>query len=504
MPNWTNETMWTGDNLPILRGMNSESVDLIYLDPPFNSKHDYAAPIGSKAAGAAFKDTWSLSDIDLAWLLDFEKNHPDITKIINATLTDSDKAYLIYMAPRLIEMHRILKSTGSIYLHCDPTMSHYLKLLMDTIFGRKNFRNEIVWKRTSSAARGSRKLAAIHDIILFYAVSSTTKTNPVYTENDPDYIKRFYRFTDEHGRYRVGDLTASGVRYGDSGEPWRGINPSDKGNHWRGPGAFPPHISKPDDWDNLSTRKKLERLDSLGLIHWPERGNMPGFKRYLSTSSGQPMTDLILDIPPLSHAAKERTGYPTQKPIALLNRIIKASSNEGDMVLDPFCGCATACVAAHNLNRQWTGIDISEKAYHLVRDRIIDMGGLFYNLTQRTDLPKRTDLGKIPKYNSKENKQKLYGEQEGLCNGCREHFFIKNLTVDHIIARKVGGTDHVSNLQLLCGYCNSVKGSFGMEYLLWKLGSSNTSKPWYKPGFPHYPSDGVTVMNQQMKINEPY
>ncbi len=143
--NWSNETMWTGDNLPIMRGMNSESVDLIYLDPPFNSKANYAAPIGSKAAGAAFKDTWDLSDIDLAWLLDFEKNHPDIVKVINATLVDSDKAYLIYMAPRLLEMHRLLKPTGSIYLHCDPTMSHYLKLLMDAIFGRRNFRNEIVW-----------------------------------------------------------------------------------------------------------------------------------------------------------------------------------------------------------------------------------------------------------------------------------------------------------------------------------------------------------------------
>ncbi len=199
----------------------------------------------------------------------------------------------------------------------------------------------------------------------------------------------------------------------------------------------------------------------------------------------------------------ERTGYPTQKPLALLDRIIKASSKEGDMVLDPFCGCATACVAAHNHNRQWAGIDISEKAYHLVRDRIADAGGLFYSLNQRFDIPTRTDLGKLPKYNCKENKQKLYGEQDGHCNGCREHFKSVNLTVDHIIARKVGGTDHISNLQLLCGYCNSVKGSFGMEYLLWKLGSG-ASHPYYKPGFPHYPSSGYSVVDQQKQVSEPY
>ena len=144
-PNWANETMWTGDNLPIMRGMSSESVDLIYLDPPFNSKVNYAAPVGSKAAGAEFKDTWTLRDIDVAWLDLIEQKHPKVNRVIHAAMTDSDKSYLIYMAARLIEMHRILKPTGSIYLHCDPTMGHYLKLLMDSIFGRSGFLNEIVW-----------------------------------------------------------------------------------------------------------------------------------------------------------------------------------------------------------------------------------------------------------------------------------------------------------------------------------------------------------------------
>ena len=328
-PNWANETMWTADNLPILRGMNSGSVDLIYLDPPFNSKHNYAAPIGSKAAGAAFKDTWTLSDIDLAWLLDFEKNHPAITKIINATLTDSDKAYLIYMAPRLLELHRILKSSGTIYLHCDPTMSHYLKIIMDAIFGRKMFRNEIVWCYRGGGVP-KYDFARKHDVLLRYS-----KTKQVT-----------FNVNDIRLPYSDDVLSSTPSRYNKSyraNKVYEGYSPNKKGKH-------------PEDW-------------------WP--------------------------IQPIMPSSKERTGYPTQKPLVLLDRVIKASSNEGDMVLDPFCGCATACVSAHNLNREWTGIDISEKAYHLVRDRIADAGGLFYNLTQRTDIPRRTDLGKIPKYNSK-------------------------------------------------------------------------------------------------------
>ncbi|MYK95920.1 hypothetical protein F4009_18300 [Candidatus Poribacteria bacterium] len=428
-PNWSNETMWTGDNLPILRGMNSESIDLIYLDPPFNSKTNYAAPIGSKAAGAEFKDTWTLRDIDLAWLLDFEKNHPKITRFVHAVDSDSDKSYLIYMAPRLLEMLRLLKPTGSIYVHCDPTMSHYLKLLMDLIFGRKAFRNEVVWayQRWTGATKAFQRM---HDTLLFYGGGQEPTFN-MLTEN--------YSPKSKHKGRRVSRLTDTGT-----------LNQQYTG----------------DD-----TRQKAMRD--------------------------------VWEISYLNSQAKERTGYPTQKPLALLNRIIQASSNEGDTILDPFCGCATACVAAHNLNRKWVGIDISPKAYELVRDRIAEMGGLFYNITQRLDIPKRTDIGRLPKYNCRENKSALYGEQQGNCNGCREHFKINNLTVDHIIARKVGGTDHLSNLQLLCGHCNSVKGSFGMEYLLWKLGS-NKSKPWYKPGFPHYPSDTVTVGNEQMAVNEAY
>ncbi len=182
------------------------------------------------------------------------------------------KSYLIMMAVRLLEIRRVLKPTGALFLHCDPTADAYLRTLCDAVFGPRNFRNQIVWKRMSASARGVRKVAAIHDVILFHAASPAMETRPVYTDHDPEYVRRFYRHEDEHGRYRLGDLTASGERHGDSGEPWRGIDPTTKGNHWRGPGAFPPHIPKPADWNTLTTRQKLDRLDNLGLVNWPKKG----------------------------------------------------------------------------------------------------------------------------------------------------------------------------------------------------------------------------------------
>lgn len=203
-----------------------------------------------------------------------------------------------------------------------------------------------------------------------------------------------------------------------------------------------------------------------------DRGDIPKGMRESEFDGGAPgLSDWWADIKILGGPSnRERTGYPTQKPLALLARIIKASSNEGDVVLDPFAGCATACVAAHEHGRQWAGIDVSSKAFDLVRQRIEDRGGLFYNLVHREDVPKRTDLGPIPPYNAPENKTRLYGEQGGQCAGCEVWFRPENLTIDHIIARSVGGTDHLGNLQLLCGNCNSIKGNRGMEYLVARLG----------------------------------
>ena len=401
-PNFADKTVWTGDNLDILRGMNSECVDLIYLDPPFNSNKDYAAPVGSAAAGAAFKDTWSLSDLDVAWMGLIADEQPAIANLLHtAKLTHGKgmQSYLTMMAVRLLEMRRLLKETGNIYLHCDPTASHYLKLLMDAVFGRANFRNEIVWhyrRWTGNANRFQR----LHDVVLFYSRSDSYIFNQLYIA----YTK--------------------------------------------------------------GSRQRKEQ----GVLHRFKKGDAPVLVSDSTLDErGVPDND-VWQIPFVAPSAKERVGYPTQKPLALLERIIKASSNEGDMVLDPFCGCATACVAADRLSRKWVGIDISPKAAELVNMRLQQaMGSLFHHgyVTARTDIPRRTDIDAPIPY--RQNKHVLFGQQEGLCNGCGVLFPFRNFTVDHMVPQSRGGTDHLDNLQLLCGACNSVKGDRSQEHLIARL-----------------------------------
>ena len=477
--NWAPKTIWTGDNLYIMRGMNSDSVDLIYLDPPFNSKADYAAPVGSKAAGAAFKDTWTLTDIDVEWINLIEQKHPKLYQVLLAAMTKSDKSYLVYMAARLLEMKRLLKPTGSIYLHCDPTMSHYLKLLMDAIFGRKNFRNEIIWKRATSRNDG-KHFGNVHDVILFYKGSSKTSFwNDVFDPLDPKYVKSHYKDHDKRsirfGPFQRGDLTASGPRDGESGQAWRDINPTDSNRHWAVPikGNYADWIEKniiPDYRSTKGVHDRLDLLDSHDLIAWPDKqGGMPRLKRYLSASRGAKVNDVIANIPPLQANDSEDTGFETQKPLALLKRFLQASSDHGDIVLDPFCGCATTCVAAEDLGRNWVGIDISGKTAQLVVDRIKERQGLFQDIVHQEKIPQRTDIGHIRRYNSTSNRKFLYGEQGGSCAGCGTHFEPQHLEVDHIISRKKGGTDHIDNLQLLCSSCNRRKGDRGMAYLQSRL-----------------------------------
>ena len=398
--NFSGKTVWTGDNLDILRGMNSECVDLIYLDPPFNSNRSYEAPVGSQAAGAAFKDTWTLSDLDMAWMGLIADEQPAIANLLHsASLTHGKgmQSYLTMMAVRLLEMRRVLKETGSIYLHCDPTASHYLKQLMDAVFGQVNFRNEIIWSYRRWPSKSSY-FQTMHDVLLFYARGTNTTFNVSYEPPSASYIKRF------KGKTQV-------------------LDPVTK------------------------TRKIVVDQPTKGL---PQRD--------------------VWDISIIAGFAKERVGYPTQKPLALLDRIIKASSNEGDVVLDPFCGCATACVAADKLGRKWVGIDISPKAVELVNMRLRQtMGDLFHHgyVTARTDIPRRTDIDASIPY--RQNKHVLYGQQEGLCNGCEVMFPFRNFTVDHVVPQSRGGTDHLDNLQLLCGACNSVKGDRPQEHLIARL-----------------------------------
>ena len=275
-PNFADKTIWTGDNLDIMRGMNSESVDLIYLDPPFNSNQDYAAPVGSAAAGAAFKDTWTLSDLDVAWMGLIADEQPALAHVVKTSGMTHGKgmqSYLIMMAVRLMEMHRLLKPTGSIYLHCDPTASHYLKLLMDAVFGAGNFQNDVIWRRTAAHGRAKR-WGPIHDTVMFYSKGSDYLWNRTFQAYEQSYIDNFFRHSDEHGRYRVGNLTGPGTRQGDTGKPWRGIDPTEKGRHWEVPPdrILPAHFQHPDGYSQMTVQQRLDVLDKAGLIYWPPKG----------------------------------------------------------------------------------------------------------------------------------------------------------------------------------------------------------------------------------------
>ena len=473
IPNWLNRTLWTGDNLNIMRGMNSESVDLIYLDPPFNSNRLYAAPIGSEAAGAAFKDTWTLDDVDEAWHGEIADRDPTLYAIIDAAgyaHGKGMKSYLIMMAVRLMEMRRILKETGSIYLHCDPTASHYLKTLMDAVFGAANYRSEISWKRSSAhndGKQGRRVHGQIRDVILFYTKGKQWTWNQTFTEYDEAYAKQFYRHIEEGTgrRYQVDNLTAAKPG-GDTSYEWRVKRPF--GGNWQADLECE-YESPREKWEYKGippyrgrywaySRENMEAFARDGRLYHTKTG-MPRYKRYLDEMPGVPIQNNWVDIPPV--VGNERIGYPTQKPLALLERIIKASSDKGQVILDPFCGCATACVAAEKLERQWVGIDLSAKAGDLVKLRLRKEMGLFYDVHHRLDIPRRVDQGKLPNYRT--HKHTLFGIQEGLCAGCRDPFAFRNMTVDHVVPQSKGGTDHMENLQLLCGYCNSKKGARSQE-----------------------------------------
>lgn len=354
-------TLYYGDCLTIMEQyFKKGEVDLIYLDPPFNSKKSYnlmyrtmtGKPVPEQAE--AFCDTWEMDDEKLR----IAKAMPGLMRQykvddyyakfwslwVNA-LKDTQPhllAYLIYMVRRLLEMKVILKKSGSIYLHCDPTASHYIKVMMDGIFGHRNFRSEIIWKRTSSH-NSAKRWGPVHDVVLFYTNSDDYTWNRVSQPYDEAYVAAFYKQEDEVGRFQLGDLTGAGKRRGESGKPWRDVDPTDSGRHWAVPSV--PGMP-PDEIAKLSVQQRLDALDSLGLIYWPQKGGIPRFRRYFDPGRGVAAQDVITDIDPLSGHATERLGYPTQKPVSLLERIIKASSNEGEMVFDPFCGCGIGALQA--------------------------------------------------------------------------------------------------------------------------------------------------------------
>ena len=361
--------LFYGDNLDVLgRHVADESVDLVYLDPPFNSNANYnvlfAERDGTQAAAQikVFDDTWRWDEGAARAYADMVEAGGRVSQAMQAFRTflgENDMlAYLAMMAPRLVELRRVLKPTGSLYLHCDPTASHYLKMLLDAVFGPVNFRTEIVWKRSSAhsdAKQGRTQHGRIHDVILFYTKTDTWAWNHVFTPYDASYTDAFYKHVEPNTKrlYCLDNLTGpGGAAKGNPSYDVMGVT-----RFWR------------------YSREKMAELIAQGRVVQPRPGAVPRYKRYLDEMPGVPLQDLWGDIAPIGAQAQERLGYPTQKPEALLERIISASSNKGDVVLDPFCGCGTTIAAAQALGRRWVGIDVTNLAITLIRHRLKDAYG---------------------------------------------------------------------------------------------------------------------------------
>ena len=392
-----------------MQGMDAESVDLIYLDPPFNSNRDYAAPITlreSEYAGqiAEFVDTWEYTDADAEWRFVIAREEPAVDAVIEAAAQSHSYrmgGYLCMMAARILEMRRLMRPTASIYLHCDPTASHYLKAIMDAAFGQKRFRNEIVWAYPASPSATKRDFPRKHDVILRYSRTD-------------DWV-----FNADVVRIPYAESSMQRVKYA----------------------------------------ANASKVMSGQEIKLQEGGKIP--------------PTAWVDIQQAYRYRKERVGYPTQKPLALLERIIKASSNPGDVVLDPFAGCATACVAAERLGRQWIGIDVSDMAAKLVIERLqreYNAGGLpAYSergvIFHPDDVERIEIRGQARANRYQDRRPELYKHQGGICAGCKWRMPEHSLAVDHIKPRSKGGTDELANLQLLCSGCNSLKGTGTMRDL---------------------------------------
>jgi len=440
--------LYYGDNLEILRKyIPDNSIDLIYLDPPFNSKATYnilfKEPTGepSQAQITAFDDTWHWGKESETSFQELVDNAPvNVVELISAFrrfIHQNDMmAYLVMMCVRLLELRRVLKETGSIYLHCDTTASHYLKILMDTIFGVANFRNEISWRRSQTRSSISRIFKRSHDILLFYSKKSDYLFNLQYKDLSEASLDLYSR-EDEKGLHRLVPLVVSGKRNGETGQIWRGIDPNlsgKGGSHW---------VTKPSN---------LDEYDKQGLIVWPQKaGGLPQLKYYLEDNKGVPVTDFWNDIDIIPSSSSESMGYPTQKPESLLERIIKASSDEGDIVLDPFCGCGTALVVAQKLNRKWIGIDVTHLAIGVMKYRLKK---LFPTITFKVtgepeDLSGARELAKDNKYEFQWWAVSLVGGQpygdkkKGADTGIDGHLYFmdeKDKVKKAIISVKGGGT----------------------------------------------------------------
>ncbi|ESX06799.1 DNA methylase [Mesorhizobium sp. LSJC268A00] len=384
--------LFFGDNLDVLRRqVKDESVDLVYLDPPFNSNANYnvlfkeGAGIPSEAQAEAFRDTWSWGESAAIAFDDVMREGDDLALVLRAFRAwlgdNSMMAYLAMMAVRLIELHRALKPTGSLYLHCDSTASHYLKMLLDTIFGPRNYRNEIIWKRTTAHSDTKSGFSRVTDTIFFYAKSDKATWNTQYGEHSESYKASHYRHVDAQRRHYRHDNIIRSQSMGPRPNLVYEYN-----------GFTPPH-----GWRVV--REKLAEIDRANRIYWSRNG-VPYLIRYLDEQKGEIVDNLWTDIFPVNSQARERLGYPTQKPLALLERILNASSNPGDIVLDPFCGCGTSVEAAERLNRKWIGIDVTHYAITLIERRLrkIENVQKFEVSGRPTDLAGARDLARRDKH----------------------------------------------------------------------------------------------------------
>ncbi len=382
--------LYIGDNLPLMRSLvPDEHIDLIYLDPPFNSGTCYTratANVGKTAYEPAFADHWSWTDVSEEELRDVRESGPRALYDLIVTLTNLHGrgglcAYLVMMSARLVHLHRALSKTGSLVLHCDPSASHYLKVILDALFGRHAFRNEIVWKRSHTRSSINRIFRRAHDVLLLYAKTTACTFNLQYRKLSPASMKLYGR-ADERGRYQLVPLLVSGRRNGSTGQVWRGIDPNAQGRngmHW------------------VTIPERLEEYQKENRVHWPaKKGGTPRLKYYLEDSEGAPMSDVWDDIPSISSSSHEQTGYPTQKPEALLERVIRACTNEGDIVLDPFCGAGTTVVTAARLHRRWIGIDCYAGAVELTRDRVAAQSGHIPSVVRRAPVSHKNGCDAAP------------------------------------------------------------------------------------------------------------
>ena len=495
--------LYYGDNLSILREyIGDELVDLIYLDPPFNSKRDYnllfSSPKGQQSESqiTAFEDSWH-------WCPQAEREldelgsqpNTDVTEMMLSLVSflgrNDMTAYLVMMSTRLLELHRVLKPTGSLYLHCDPTASHYLKIVLDGVFGKDRFKSEIIWRRTGSHNKAVR-WAPIHDTIFFYTKS------PSHTWNSPKrpymagHVKDNF-LPDGKGGYKTAYygnvLTGSGTRNGESGLPWQGFDPTAKGRHWAIPGKIWDELD--EDITGLSQHQKLDLLLELGCIKIEPGAAWPMYERTIQAGEGpaasdiwafQPYTEgtvfgtdlgIDADVSWLKPQDEERLGYPTQKPLALLERIISASSNAGDVVLDPFCGCGTAVHAAQRLNRRWIGIDITHLAVSLIEKRLSDAYGdrCKYDVHGTPkDLDAARDLATRDKYQfqwwavSLIDAQPFQGKKKGSdggIDGLKFFHDLKGSSAKKIVVSVKGGALKADDIRSLMAVREREKAEFG-------------------------------------------